>query len=316
MNPRTRVGLTLAVAVAVPRAVPAAEMPYGWFKAGNQPSQYEMGLDATIRHDGRASAFIRSNTAALTGFGTLMQTADASDYKGKRVRFSGWVKSEKVGDLPGTHEPGWAGLWLRADAPATSGRRSDSVAFDNMQNRAIKGTNDWKSYEIVLDIPSETAALAFGLLLAGDGQVWMDTLKFEVVGTEVAVTAPAKAPLQPPQNLAFDAPMVPRGVLRTIMSAQAGYKQKNPDTGYACDFATLVASRFLSDSRPWSEAQDGFRYTIECANKDKPQSSYRAAAVPVSGTGTTVYCATEAAQLLKAEGTAAACFEKGTPADK
>jgi hypothetical protein len=65
------------------------------------------------------------------------------------------------------------------------------LAFDNMQNRPIKGTTDWKRYDVVLDVPPEAKALAFGLLLAGNGQIWFDDLRLEVVDRSVAVTMPA-----------------------------------------------------------------------------------------------------------------------------
>ena len=36
----------------------------------------------------------------------------------------------------------WAGLWMRVD------KGKDMVAFDNMQDRPIKGTTDWQRYYI------------------------------------------------------------------------------------------------------------------------------------------------------------------------
>lgn len=40
------------------------------------------------------------------------------------------------------------GLWFRVDG--TTGK---SLSFDNMQDRAVKGTTEWARYEIVLDVP-------------------------------------------------------------------------------------------------------------------------------------------------------------------
>ena len=75
-----------------------------------------------------------------------------------------------------------------------------------MQDRPIKGTSDWKRYEIVLDVPEQAQEIAFGLLLTGGGQVWMDDLKFEVVGKDVATTGPSstKGALAGPTNLNFE----------------------------------------------------------------------------------------------------------------
>ena len=34
--------------------------------------------------------------------------------------------------------------------------------------------SDWRKYDVVLDVPSEAQNIAFGVLLAGEGQVWTD----------------------------------------------------------------------------------------------------------------------------------------------
>jgi len=68
------------------------------------------------------------------------------------------------------------------------GQGGAMLAFDNMQDRAIKATSDWQPYDIVLDVPEGAQEIAFGLLLSGKGEVWMDDLKFEVVGKEIPVT--------------------------------------------------------------------------------------------------------------------------------
>jgi hypothetical protein len=188
-----RLTITLAVwmVLAAVFAI-AADLPAGWTKAGSRPAEYEMGLDTTVRHGGgKASGFVKATASELHGYGTLMQQAGPGMYRGKRVRFSGYVKSANV-------RSGWAGLWLRIDGARTE----QNLGIDNMERRPIKGTTDWTRYEIVLDVPENTRELAFGLLLEGDGQVWMDDLKFEVVSSAVPVTG--ALPLKGPQNLDFE----------------------------------------------------------------------------------------------------------------
>jgi streptogramin lyase len=51
-----------------------------------------------------------------------------------------------------------------------------------MYNRSIKGTNDWKKYEIILDVPLESSKLNYGLLINGTGKVWFDQLNIEIIG--------------------------------------------------------------------------------------------------------------------------------------
>jgi hypothetical protein len=66
------------------------------------------------------------------------------------------------------------------------------LAFDNMQNRPIKGTTDWKQYESILDVPEEAANIAFGVLLSGAGKAWLNDVKFEIVGSQVPTTGLGK----------------------------------------------------------------------------------------------------------------------------
>ncbi len=167
--------------------------PKGWFIAGSHPKEYEMSVDRDVVRSGRASAHLKSNASKTSGFGTLMQTFQADAFQGKRVRLSGFARSKDVSD--------WAGLWMRVDGP-----RGEALAFDNMQQRAIKATTDWTRYEIVLDVPAQAEQIACGLLLTGRGEAWMDDLKLEVVTKDVPTTAggPGRTAHVAPVNLDFE----------------------------------------------------------------------------------------------------------------
>ncbi len=94
---------------------------------------------------------------------------------------------------------GWAGAWMRVD-----GENKSSLAFDNMQDRPLKGTTDWARYDVVLDVADNAAAVAFGALLGGRGQLWMADARFEPVGKDVPATGRGGANLpQGPTNLDF-----------------------------------------------------------------------------------------------------------------
>ena len=174
-------GLALVTRAAVPR---------GWLLAGTKPSEYEVGVDGDQMYQGHATAFLKSKTPNADGFGTLMQSIKAEQYLGRKVRLSGLVKSEEV--------LGWAGLWMRVD------KEKSPVAFDNMENRAIKGTTGWQRYDIVLDVPKDATAISFGILLAGSGVVWLNGTKFDVVGADVPVTNTGEKVLpEKPINLEF-----------------------------------------------------------------------------------------------------------------
>jgi hypothetical protein len=151
----------------------------GWLLAGDQPQDYRAGTDTGMLHSGRASGYLRTDSAFPSGFGTLMQMVQVGSYPGARVRMSAWAKADGVAD--------WAGLWMRVDGPDTR-KTGKSLSFDNMQNQPIKGTSDWTRYEIVLDVPQATIALAFGILLEGKGEVWLDDVQFTVVGPDTPTT--------------------------------------------------------------------------------------------------------------------------------
>ncbi|WP_126598440.1 hypothetical protein [Dictyobacter aurantiacus] len=163
-----------------------SEAAPGWLLSGDHAECYESGVEE--QDDGKNSGYLRSKETWSEGFGTLMQTFTAGEYRGKRLRYSALVKTEDVED--------WAGLWLRAD-----GTQQRMLAFDNMKDRPITGITDWRRYDIVLDVPQECSKLAFGILLHGPGQVWISDIQFTVVDTGTPTTKP---PLSDrPTNLDF-----------------------------------------------------------------------------------------------------------------
>jgi transcriptional regulator with XRE-family HTH domain len=166
----------------------------GWFKAGNKPNSYNVGIDKSIFKSGGSSAFIKSVDNKIDGFGTLMQTCSAQDYLGKRIKMTAYIKSENVTD--------WSGMWLRVD----SKQEKKSLSFDNMQNRPIKGNNDWTKCEIILDVPMESGTLNFGILLSGTGKVWFDDIAFELVDKLKANITSTREYVIPdkPMNTNFD----------------------------------------------------------------------------------------------------------------
>ena len=90
---------------------------------------------------------------------------------GRRLVLSGRIRTQDI-------EDGWAGLWARADG----GGRSP-LAFDNMRGRGPRGTQDWGTYTLEMDVPPETTRLVFGIVQAGAGEGWYDDLSLTLDGT-------------------------------------------------------------------------------------------------------------------------------------
>jgi hypothetical protein len=198
LNTTLAAGILMA---SLPEPV-AAQVPEGWIKGGRAPQQYDVGIDKTVQRGGHPVVFVKSIegaekcVGALCPFGTLMQMASPGEYLGKRVRYSADVKSESI------DQEDWAGLWFRVDGPDSGPGKT--LAFDNMQDRPIKGTTDWKRVSIVLDVPENAVAIAFGLLLQGSGKVWMGGLVLEVVPDTEPTTDMRTKALQKVRNLGFE----------------------------------------------------------------------------------------------------------------
>ena len=172
------------------------DLPTGWFAAGSKPKSYEMGIDKGAGKDGKNAATIKSIDKKIEGFGTLMQQSKPDKYLGKRIRMTGFVKSENVST--------WAGLWFRVDQAGSQ----QSLSFDNMGDRPIKGTTGWTKYEIVLDVPSNASLIAYGALMDGTGQIWFDNITIEIVDDNVPTTGSQNgkksATQNEPTNLDFE----------------------------------------------------------------------------------------------------------------
>jgi hypothetical protein len=171
-------------------------LPVGWYIGGDAPKYYTAGMDEQVKHSGSNAAFLQSKRRNPgTGYGTLMQCISAKSYQGKRVRLTSWLKTNKVSD--------WASIWMRVDGTDPN----KSLAFDNMNDRPMKGTSDWQQCVVVLDVPMESTGICFGFLLDGKGKVWADDFQLEIVDNSVPVTnLKTTSPQKPdnPVNLNFD----------------------------------------------------------------------------------------------------------------
>ncbi len=138
----------------------------GWQNFGE--GKYSLEVDTVISQKGKKSGYI--------GFieGTPKFKAWSYDipaiYQGNKIKLTGYIKTENVTD-------GYAGLWMRLDP---------SVGFDNMSDRGVKGTTDWKKYEVELDLKSsQTQKIVVGGLLVGKGKMWLDNLKVTIDGKKL-----------------------------------------------------------------------------------------------------------------------------------
>jgi hypothetical protein len=153
----------------------APGMPVGWTRIlYGAANSHIFSVDTVVQHSDKASASIKFACGdEQESIGYLQQIISAGEYRGKRLRLTGWIK---------TADANRAGLWLSVD----SDRRL--LGFDNMWNRPVRGDTDWKQYSVVLDVPNEAVNIRFGAILSGKGQAWADDLTLDVVDNKTPVT--------------------------------------------------------------------------------------------------------------------------------
>jgi hypothetical protein len=173
----TSLALGISAAVLVASAA-HAQVPAGWQAVTDNSGEYSVHSDGARRNGGQgyAGATIRANVMSPRGSAMLAQSVRADAYRGRRLRLSGFMKTIGVNE-------GTAVLFLRVDGEGVV------QTSDYMQNRPLMLTTDWARQEIVVDVPRNAIGITFGMMLGGSGQIWLDDVALEEVGTDVAVTA-------------------------------------------------------------------------------------------------------------------------------
>jgi imidazolonepropionase-like amidohydrolase len=173
-------------------------IPKAW-SFRNSYAEYEIQPDREVKHGGKASATIKSKTDSPIEPCFLAQMFRADDYRGKRLQFSAFIKSKDV--------ERHAQMMLRID-----GKEKMAIAFDNMNDRLIKGTNDWKEYQIVLDVAGDAEEIYLNFSYFGKGQLWIDDCKVSTVGKDVKVTREKGSGFNRTIELNKDLPKAPRNL--------------------------------------------------------------------------------------------------------
>jgi len=174
--------LTLAMAAN------AAELPAGWYKIGDAGMKsYSVEVISSGGLDGRALRVRKLEDDSGT-FGGVGQMISAAEYAGKTVKLSGYLKTLDI-------QEGYGGLWFRVD------KGKDVLVLDNMNDRGVTGTTDWKRYETIVHVDESATRILFGALMSGTGEMYADSFSLEIVPDETPTTAESLP--KKPRNLDF-----------------------------------------------------------------------------------------------------------------
>lgn len=186
---------TLAARIAAATGDGELALPEGWFITGNtEQTNYRIGLDPAQTGTALIECrFHREGGIVLRDdhYGVLMQSIQADEHRGRRVRLSAVLKADDADA---------GSIWMRVDKS-----EGEVLQFDNMMTRetdgALKGSTGWLARSIVLDVPTEAASIHYGLLLQGYGRISARSFRVEAVDEKVSPTPRRRNYLPRPTNL-------------------------------------------------------------------------------------------------------------------
>jgi hypothetical protein len=154
--------------------------PPKWLVLGDQGVELcDAGIDAQLMTAGQRNLAIACSFPIRA---YIRQAFEAPAYWGKRVRFSGWIKTEQVVPREGVVQPGTNGQPGAALYMAATGSRGP------VYHAIVTGSTEWTYKELVIDIPRGDDYIPVGLSLVGTGKVWLRDLKFEEVPRDTPVS--------------------------------------------------------------------------------------------------------------------------------
>jgi C-terminal processing protease CtpA/Prc len=160
----------------------ARQAPPGWTVPADAPG-FTGQVSSDKPESGKASGLLVADDTVLgiQQTGNLIQSIDATPYRGKRIRFRAASRAELTS--PG----GRARIWIGIDRPGSpNGGRWDYTS-DTIVNP------DWNRYEALGEVPEDTRRLNLGLVLVGGGRAWIDSASIEILGNAGEGDEPARA---------------------------------------------------------------------------------------------------------------------------
>jgi RNA polymerase sigma factor (sigma-70 family) len=150
-----------------PRNLDFADDLAGWQLSGNflQNAIASHWQDYTATAD-HGTAVLSAAVPQPQGFAWLAQEIFADDYRGAAVTFRGQFRTSDT--------TGRAGLFLRAMKPRDlHGPFTAQAALADPANHIVtlEGPRDWTTHQVTAPIPDDANTVAFGLFLAGPGQI-------------------------------------------------------------------------------------------------------------------------------------------------
>lgn len=136
-----------------------------------QHNGYGAGSNNQMYRSVRTNSYIKAPQSSRTTsrFSTITTSVDATNFRGRTVRYSAAIKSEDLSEGQGQ-------LWMRVDLA-----NNKTGFFNNMSDRPFKGVKaNWRRDTITGTINADGKSIVVGCFILGKGSLLLDDVKLEV----------------------------------------------------------------------------------------------------------------------------------------
>lgn len=155
-------------------------LPDKWVSTHNP--DFTISQDTGIKYQGKASVKIESinpypESESLT-------VSIPLSLQGKVIEVGAYLKLENL--------KGAGGIILCLE------KENKMVKYENMMNKGLKGTIDWKEYSVALPIPPGIDNITIGVIISGSGVLWTDDFSIKIDGKDLKEKATKKQQFSSP----------------------------------------------------------------------------------------------------------------------
>jgi hypothetical protein len=147
-------------------------LPKAWTKSGTWAGSYTMEIKANEGINESKAIVLESVGKDIYGSGAVIQTINARNYLGKRVKLSAFIRTENVKDF--------ACLIL---SPQNKIDDFWNNSFNNSDDKKtfLQGNHAFKKIESYLNVNDNAGNLVIGAMIKGEGKIWIDNINLEII---------------------------------------------------------------------------------------------------------------------------------------
>ncbi len=147
-------------------------LPKAWTKSGTWAGSYNMEVKANEGINNSKALVLESVGKDIYGAGAAIQTINACNYLGKRVKLSAYIKTENVKDFA-----------CLVFCPQNKLEDFWNNSFNNNEDKKtyLQGNHGFKKIESYLNVDDYAGNLVIGAMIKGEGKIWIDHIYLEII---------------------------------------------------------------------------------------------------------------------------------------